>query len=562
MDPSTQIINDSMKTLNKKYDNLSYLDKYFGSVLRLFIVTIIVVLLIMYCYISTNSKLIKNDWKNLRCKPYVLPFAGFINKPDNMTIMEYTEENFEFCSREILKEVAGNAVAPLSFVITQLTTSAQKIINSIKAAKLMFTYIIDKLKEIVTQFLRQIMNFVIPLQQIIIGLSDFMGKVQGMMVSQLYTFLGILYVIKSTFGALVQILITLLIVNIAKIAILWALPVTYPFAIINTALVIAGSIPVAMLLAFLIEDLHVPTNLSLPRIKSPNHIKKNKSHLQKFNKSMKKTKIPAVKCFDKNTLIEMNNGEKKKIKDIQLGDLLKNNNAVTSIIKVETKGSKMYELNNVIVSDSHIVKWQERWIPVSNHPNANKILNYNEMFLYCLNTTNKTIELNNTLFTDWDEIYTESLHKIMSHVYSRFYNELRESLNTKNKYNIHKYLDGGFAPDTQIILKNGDIMKIKNIKVGDILEDGEKIYGIVKINGNNLFQQYKYNLGKKTLFEGYFHDNNLINKYKEVDPLTKIKIENQNKHSVLYHLLTYPNYFYISHIKVFDYNSNIDSITK
>ena len=44
------------------------------------------------------------------------------------------------------------------------------------------------------------------------------------------------------------------------------------------------------------------------------------------------------------------------------------NNSVTAKFKVETKGSDMYNLNDIIVSDSHIVKHGESWVPVSNHP--------------------------------------------------------------------------------------------------------------------------------------------------------------------------------------------------
>jgi hypothetical protein len=64
-------------------------------------------------------------------------------------------------------------------------------------------------------------------------------------------------------------------------------------------------------------------------------------------------KIPKVKCFDKNVLIKMNNGEKKKIVDIQVGDILENNNKVTATFKVDTEGSAMLKLcsgdnNNII----------------------------------------------------------------------------------------------------------------------------------------------------------------------------------------------------------------------
>ena len=65
--------------------------------------------------------------------------------------------------------------------------------------------------------------------------------------------------------------------------------------------------------------------------------------------------IPKLKCFDKNTLILMQDGQQKPIIDVHVGDVLENDNKVTAKIKVDVKGSDMYNLHDVIVSDSHVV---------------------------------------------------------------------------------------------------------------------------------------------------------------------------------------------------------------
>ena len=41
----------------------------------------------------TNSQKIKNDWINQRCNLNVIPFAGYINKPDNMSASDFTKQN-------------------------------------------------------------------------------------------------------------------------------------------------------------------------------------------------------------------------------------------------------------------------------------------------------------------------------------------------------------------------------------------------------------------------------------------------------------------------------------
>ena len=60
----------------------------------------------------------------------------------------------------------------------------------------------------------------------------------------------------------------------------------------------------------------------------------------------------------------------------------------------------MHKLGNVIVSDSHIINYKDKWIHVSEHPDAIKC-DYDKPFLYCLNTTNKTILIDNYIFTDF-----------------------------------------------------------------------------------------------------------------------------------------------------------------
>jgi hypothetical protein len=233
----------------------------------------------------------------------------------------------------------------------------------------------------------------------------------------------------------------------------------------------------------------------------------------------------------------MNDGSLKKIQDIKNGDILLNNNIVTAIIKVTTEGSKMYLLNNVIVSDSHIVKYNNTWIPVSKHPKSMKIDSYNEEYLYCLNTTNKIIEINDIIFTDWDEIYDEKLENIIN-----------QFVPCKNKHFIHKYLDCGFVSSTKIDMKNNYSSDIDKIKVNDILENGEKVYGIVEIDGSTIINQFEYNLGENNFIEGYIPN---LNSQKQI-------VNNQNKK--LYHLLTNTGNFKIKNFIFKDYNAAIDRL--
>ena len=65
----------------------------------------------------------------------------------------------------------------------------------------------------------------------------------------------------------------------------------------------------------------------------------------------------------------------------------------------------MYDLNGVTVSSTHAVNLNGAWVKIAAHPNARKLGMYTESYLYCLNTCSKTIQINDTVFSDWDEAY-------------------------------------------------------------------------------------------------------------------------------------------------------------
>ena len=116
---------------------------------------------------------------------------------------------------------------------------------------------------------------------------------------------------------------------------------------------------------------------------------------------------------------------------------------------------------------------------------------------------------------------------------------------------IHTFLDGGFCGTTQIRLKNGKVSSIRNINVGDILENGEEVYGVVEINGENLYKQFKYQLDEHTFIEG--GNLNVIGNSVELGC-----VEIKHKNVILYHLLTDAKKFNVNKICFYDYNSAID----
>jgi len=496
-------MDDNLNNITKMYDKLNYFDQYGGSLVLFIVITIIVILLVSYFHTMINVQPIIDDWTNQRCKPTIIPFAGLITHPEGVSASEYTQQNFTYCSQNIISNITGTAVQPLTYITHVLQKLAEPIQNSIQSNRSMFDKIRTSMQSVSEEIMGRLINVMTPLMQIIISFKDLTSKIQGTMTAGLFTLLGSYYTFKSLMGAIAEFIISILISLVAMIAVFWVLPLTWGAAISNTAIFVAISIPMAIILTFMTDVLRIqPGGL----------------------------KIPSVKCFDKNTFITMKDGRERKIVDIETGDVLSNDNVVTGKIKVTTEGSQMYILNNIIVSDSHIVKYGNIWIPVSKHPDAIKHTSYNEPFLYCLNTTNKIIEIKDYTFTDWDEIYETSLNYVLNNTL----------IPIKTCKDIHKYLDCGFEESIQIKLASGCISAISKIRINDVLENGEIVYGLVEIDGLNITENVLYNLGNNYV-DGYVNKPNI--------PI---------KNNKLYHLLTDKKTFKLDNIIIPDYNYAID----
>jgi hypothetical protein len=517
------LVNDiaGLKHIEKLYKNLTYLDQYGGSVINLILITIVVLLIGGYCYAMIHAQQTRDNWQTDKCKLQVMPFAGFINAPKGTSWTDYTAQNFQQCLNNIQSTVAGEALEPITFVTNLLSSVVNEIKSVINTVRAMFDKVRTFFQSVTTEIMGRIINVMIPLQQIIIALKDFFGKCQGAMTAGLFTVLGAFYTMQALMGAIAQMIITILILLAVVVMILWAVPFTWGAAAPMTAIFLGISVPMIIILAFMLDKLKIKPDLS----------------------------IPTIKCFDKNTELLLQDGNKKKIIDIKVGDILIDDNVVTACIKVSSANSQMYNLNNIVVSDSHFVKYMNQWTHVSSHPQSRKIHNYSEPFLYCLNTTKKIIQANDIIFADWDDLYDDHLRNTL------------HKHDLKNTQDIHKHLDGGFISTTHICLENGVTKYIKDIQVGDILSNKTIVYGTVEIDGTNLNDQYQINLGNNAHIEGggKLHMYNIL-----LDDIVDLSSNREhikpfvNKCDKLYHLLTNKKVFLVKNTLFLDYNACID----
>lgn len=425
-------IEQTAKFINGIYDNLTYYDLYGSSVFAFFIITIIVILAFIFSRLMQSKDELARDWENQRCKPQNIPFAGYISKPLDKTEFEYTNENFQYCVQDILLGITEQSLQPFNFMVDVLTSVFSKISDAIQQIRVVLASIRNNMSKIARDIMNRTLNILIPLQTMLISLADAFNKIQGILTAGLYTALGSYYTLQALMGAILELIIKMLVALVIMIVGLWILPFTQPLAATMSTVFLAISIPLAIIVIVLKRILHISSG-----------------------------KIPKLRCFDENTLFQTIDGN-KKISQLKLGDELVDKSHVTTLIKVTSDNLRMYKLNDIIVSESHVVKHDNKWIMVCDHPNAIILESYNKPYLYCINTTSKVFELNGIIYTDWDEVYDENLRYIL-------------------KYNKSYPIQRGFDEHSKIKMFSEIDKNISNVSIGDILFDGNIVYGIVKL---------------------------------------------------------------------------------
>jgi hypothetical protein len=499
---------------------------------------------ISYSMVMKNIQPIKDNWAKERCKANVIPFAGLINAPEGTTASDFTKQNFTYCMQDILKSITGFATQPLTYITYTINLIYQEIASALNSIRSLLSNIRTNLGSITQEIMGRILNVTVPIRKMLIAFNDMGQKVIGILTSGLYTSLGTYYALKAFLGALVQIIIIILISSVAIIIGLWV-SFMWPAAIAGTVLFVTVSIICAIVLVFLKDVLHVKGSFKLP-------------------KAPKKPKI----CFDKDTMIKMVDGSMKKISEINVGDKLwdysQGNKVifVTAKLKLNSKHTKMYRLGNVTVSGTHRVKYNGKWIFVSKHPDRVVTQKYSEPIIYCLNTSSKEIIIDDFVFSDWDEVTEEVLDIINEFVGLTFPNKVLQ------KEEIHKFFDRGFSEYTMLHLSDGSLKSIKSIQLGDVLKNGEKVYGLVEIYGKNENDEPEKTRNISTSSDGsnsYLENDELMSsrsrsRSRSRSSLDSIQNTDFSKDNKLYHLLTDKKTFYVGQIFMKDYNSLIDHV--
>jgi hypothetical protein len=532
------------ENIHNLYKDKGFIDTYLFDIFITFILVIVFFVAISYYYVMNNIKPILADWDNQKCSPSVMPFAGLINNGATTTKLEFTTKNFAACMHTMVSGMAADAFQPIYYILNAFTALFSDLKDALKTVRAEF----DKIRKTVDMFTADVMNralnVLLPILKMVVGMKTMLAKVNGVLSASLYTLFGSYLSLKSMFMVFLEMVNTILIALVASIIASIAIAFFFPPAAIiaaGTAAIMTMILVPSLLIQHFVLEIFQLNSSSFPSVPS---------------------------CFSANTLLKMADSSYKKIGEIEPGDLLYANIKISAVLKCSAKGQTIYRLADVIVTGEHRVYHPVKgWIKVKNHEASQRINDFAEPFVFCLNTDTKTLTINHTLFSDWDDIDDS----VISHLEEKCVNKgyLPPKFSGKD---IHLYLENGLEGSSSFVsLQNGESVALQDIKVNDILDAGQRVLGVVKINMTDMPILYDYCFEKKmeenylerkieTLHKTFICStrNIQIGKKNLIECTEHFQSKEQKGTDCFYQLLVEGGTFLVNGISVGDYNTGLD----
>lgn len=512
----------TMDIFNRLY-NQEYSEKYGGSIMLMFSLCVMLIGMLIYTYIKANVGELRANWTNERCKPYIMPFASLIN--ENIS----SEDNFNYCMQDIVSNVADTLMVPINASIGGIAVIYEQMVQVVQGIRNQLNEISNSTEGIFTKMYNYLLSVIAEALKIIETIKDTIAKFVGVIVGSIYSAIAVFLSIKSFFGALFELLILVIIVSIvAALAFLWLPVVGWAMSMLLIAFVltITGTLIYTKLAAPKVFDLVRFSIPGVPKLRNP------------F-------------CFSGEVEVKLKDKNKKRFDELKVGDELLEGGRITALMEVCGEHIEMYNISNIIVSGEHKIMYMGKIINVSQHPNAKKIKK-NCKKLYCVNSTEKYLNINNEILLDYDELTITE--------YKELKNQLKEDIKLDE---LHKYYDGGFDKEVKLVMEDGSEKEISKINEGERLQYGIKVMSKVKMCGfvaNSLgYIKIGENIVKCSsnilLREGVL--NKKIQKVIEKETIIYCKNE-----EYLYHIVTEQGYFYLGGELVVDYNGMMDNYLK
>jgi hypothetical protein len=237
-----------IERLNYLYGDNTFSGRYGIDIIKVCVVIFIFMSAVTYFQIQNKLMDVKRDWPEYRCRPDIMPFAGWINAPEGVSPMDYTKQNFMECSANTTKGVFDRPMSMVYVIFNVVMGIFNNILHVIEKFRLLFNRMRDTLKNIFLAVFNRIQNVLIPLQNMLVKMVDFFEKIKGILATFLLTFVGALWSFYSLIGSIYELVVIILVIMVIVIIVLWYIPfVGWVLAIAAIAVFLTIAIPLILL---------------------------------------------------------------------------------------------------------------------------------------------------------------------------------------------------------------------------------------------------------------------------------------------------------------------------
>jgi hypothetical protein len=129
---------------------IEYLSTHKWSILQILVYILIFYFIYGATILYYNSKYIKDNWNKYKCRPYVIPIAGFFGKDPF--------SNFSECTTNIFKEYFNILILPIESLFITISKTLINITNTLNIFRKMAYILRELFNKIVMQILTKIQN--------------------------------------------------------------------------------------------------------------------------------------------------------------------------------------------------------------------------------------------------------------------------------------------------------------------------------------------------------------------------------------------------------------------
>jgi hypothetical protein len=219
----------------------SYFAQYGFDVFKTVVCVIILVAITIYMSYDGFVKDARMNWESNKCNPLYMPFAGSIAPEEGKTAIEVTNRNFNFCLHENITGAISILLMPLEFGSFMILTMLDMIIKGLVETLKLYAFFSKTLKKSEEKVNDALGNTIVYLTVFITKIRDVMARASAMMLTAVYTTFTVYNLIVSGLLNILNIILTILMVQliiIAGLTIVGAALIAFPVTMVAGAVML------------------------------------------------------------------------------------------------------------------------------------------------------------------------------------------------------------------------------------------------------------------------------------------------------------------------------------